>query len=689
MGGSVGTGGATGKGGNSGLGGSTGSGGSTTGVGGSSMDAGVPPSDSARAPDGDASDGGGSADLPGGRDTGVFADSTGAPPDTLRTDTSSRCVARIRAIIPSTDSLAQLLLVAGANTQVVLHVDVVSGGPASPTWTWHGYRGSSPISSTPGTSDPAAAAFPIANEGTYTFSVTDNTTCADTVTATAVAANACPACDRSVILRAAPPPAMSIPVQSGAIGLVGSPPFSQPNVVLAKGVPVSVSPSVGGNLVNSYVRINSLAGDLVADGLADPQAGGFAALLLAMDNNRALLSYDVLVVPIDGTNGSTIAATAPQLFQSYTPDQINAAAFALSGGVTVRGGTLSSSGAAVPDARVILTNRDPRAAVLSSDLIFSSVGRGDAQGNFVLHAQLGQYWVSVSPPAGSGLAEALAPNPITFGGATTVSFQWNPMTMATLTLNATDASGVAVPDGARVRLTSSETTTVGKLTVVDATGGSTTQDAQGNVRVEGPTAAGSVTFTNLPAGAAYDVLIVPPVLGPNAATTLLTVTVPAAGASQPVPVQLVRQGRIAGKLLPAGSDWSKVNVVAYDRSVDTPEAPLAVSVNLDGSFAIGASPGRPYVVIAVPDTSSGLARTFVGPGPIEASEFSITQRVQGSMAWSAKVTDENQYGLSGTALQVFCGPTWPSCIDSTIPLAETTSEDGGAFQLALPDPSTR
>jgi hypothetical protein len=59
------------------------------------------------------------------------------------------------------------------------------------------------------------------------------------------------------------------------------------------------------------------------------------------------------------------------------------------------------------------------------------------------------------------------------------------------------------------------------------------------------------------------------------------------------------------------------------------------------------------------------------------------------MAWSAKVTDENQYGLSGTALQVFCGPTWPNCVDSTIPLAETTSEDGGAFQLALPDPSTR
>lgn len=642
------------------------------------MDAGVPPSDAARPSDAVA--------LDAGRDTGVFADSTGGGPDTLRTDTSSRCVARIRSIIPSTDSLAQfpLPLVAGANTQVVLHVDVISGGPASPTWTWRGYRGSSPISSNPGTSDSAAAAFPIANEGTYTFSVTDNTTCADTDTVTAVAANACPDCDRSVILRAAPPPAMSIPVQSGAIGLAGSPPFSQPNVVLAKGVPVTISPSVGSNLVKSYVRINSLAGELVVDGLADPQAAGFAALLLAMDNNRALLSYDVLVVPIDGTNGGTVAATAPQLFQSRTAAQINADVFALSGGVTVGGRTLSSSGDGVPDARVILTNRDPKASALSSDLIFSSVGRGKADGSFVLYAQPGQqYWVSVSPPNGSGLAEALAPDPITLAGATTISFQWNPITMATLKLNVTDARGAASLDGTRVRLTSAETTTVGKLTVGD----STTQDAQGNVRVEGTTASGSVTFTNLPAGAAYDVLIVPAALGPNAATTLLTVTVPAAGATQSV--QLVAQGRIAGKLLPAGSDWSKVNLVAYDRSADSPEAPQAVSVNPDGSFVIGASPGRPYVVIAVPDSSSGLARTFVGPGPIEASEFTITQTVQKTMAWSAKIMDENQNGLSGTALQVFCGATWPSCIDATIPLAETTSEDGGAFQLALPDPSTR
>ena len=104
---------------------------------------------------------------------------------------------------------------------------------------------------------------------------------------------------------------------------------------------------------------------------------------------------------------------------------------------------------------------------------------------------------------------------------------------------------------------------------------------------------------------------------------------------------------------------------------------------------MGVSPGRPYAVLAEPDVSTGLARTFVGPGLLRSSEFTITQKVQATMAWTAVVMDESQNGLSETALQVFCHTSWPNCIDSTIPLAETTSQDGGAFQLALPDPATR
>jgi hypothetical protein len=105
-------------------------------------------------------------------------------------------------------------------------------------------------------------------------------------------------------------------VQSGYLKLAGSPPFTQETLVLSSGVAVQVAPSVGSGLVSSYVRINASGGDLVADGLSDPQSGGFGAELLAANNAGTLLKYDVLVVPIDGSErrngGGHGAATVPE-----------------------------------------------------------------------------------------------------------------------------------------------------------------------------------------------------------------------------------------------------------------------------------------------------------------------------------------------------------------------------------------
>ena len=410
--------------------------------------------------------------------------------------------------------------------------------------------------------------------------------------------------------------------------------------------------------------------------------------MLALDSNRSLLRYDVLVVPIDSSSGEMVATVAPQLFQSLTPDAINTTPFSLSGGVTVTGATLTSTGQPVADVRVMLTNQDPSAAQ-SSKLIFSSVGRSDAQGNYSLHAQPGNYWVSISPPPASGLPEALTPTFVTLTGDTIIGFTWDNVGTSSLVLNVVDASGI--PSAAtRVRLASAEAQPVGTLTM-GSTGSA--QTAIGNIQVEGTTASsGSVTFASLPDGVAYDALLVPAVLGLASATTAISVMHLRGGTA--VPVSLWPQGRINGQLAAgaAGSpaaDWSRVAVVAYDRSADRPEAPLAVAVNADGSFSLPVSPGRPYVVLVAPDASSPLARTFVGPGPLQATEFVLTQRVQSTKPWVATVMDGAQVGVPGTALQVFCGADWPGCVDATIPLAETTSGDFGAFQLALPDPATR
>jgi hypothetical protein len=688
-GGFVSTGGASSMGGRSSSGGTTGAGGSTsiggaTGAGGSGMDAGMPPRDAS------------STDIPpaavdGAASTDAYTmrDTVGVPDlasDQRGPDTVPRCVTQIRSLIPMTDDLSRIL-VAGKGRQVVLRAEVLVGGSGASVWTWQGsWQGADgskgQVSALPGAKDPAAAAFYVENAGTYTFTVSDGVGCAATLTVPATAG--CSGCDDTVIIRSVPPPGVNIPVQTGAWTFTGAAPFYL-EFMLSDGWPVSIAPRIGSNLVQAYVRINTTEGELAADGVADPRAA-FAAVLREM-NGPALQSYDVLVVPLDGESGSSIAATAPQLFPSLAPR--NMIDFPIGGGVSVVGAT-RLSGAVVADARVILTNQNPAASANGNPLIFSSVGRSHADGNFVLYAQPGQYWVSVSPPAGSGLAEASTRDPITLLGDANLSFEWASISMAPLVINVTDASGTLV-DGARVRLTSAETTTVGTLTVIGA-GGTATQSAAGNVRTETTTAGGTARFPSLPAGATYHVLIAPPALGPWAATTVTTVDVPAGGATRTV--QLLRQGSIAGKLEPgagvtAPADWSQVNLVAYDRSADGPEAPQTVGANPDGTFTFGVSPGRPYVVMVVPGTGTGLARTFVGPGLLQASEFVLTQRVPRTRLCTGRVTDRKNVGLEGTALQVYCGQDWPGCVDPTMPLAETTAGFDGAYQLALPDPATR
>ncbi len=680
MAGSAGRGGSIGSGGVAGYGGVIGVGGSSSADAGTTSDGPGIPSDAS------------STDLAVGSD--VVQRDGGPSPDVAVADLRpadslpSRCVAQIESVVPATDSFRDFSLVAGPNLQVVLRASVVSGGPATAaSWNWQANRDGTPIPATPGTQDPSSAAFTLTVGGNYSFTASDNTgACLVTVQNSVAPANPCLDCGRNLNLRFAPPPSTNIPVQSGYFKLAGNPPFAQETLVLSSGAAVQVAPSVGSRLVDAYVRINAFGGDLVADGLSDPTAGRFSTQLLAVNSAGALLRYDVLVVPIDGSNGGTVAATAPQLFQSLTPASINSSSFGLAGGVTVTGSTSASGGQAVADVRVMLTNQDPTASQ-PSKLVFSSVGSSDSQGKYLLHAQPGTYWVSLSPPVGSGLPEALAPASVVLNGDTTLDFSWNAVSSATLTLNVLDAAGNPSV-GTRVRLTSAQANTVGTLT----SAASGPQSANGNIQIEGTTSTtGSVTFANLPDGTTYDALLVPSTLGLFSATTSRPLTLPTGGGTQTV--YLSAQGKISGQLTSgAGStpiDWTHVDVVAYDRSNDTPEVPWAVAVSKDGTFSMGVSPGRIYVLLVVPDASTGLARTFVGPGPMQATEFPFTQKVPAAMTWSSTVMDGFQNGLAGTAMQVFCIVDWPYCFDPTIPLAETTSDDGGGFQFALPDPATR
>jgi hypothetical protein len=699
--------GSTGRGGTSGIGGTVGSG----GFGGSSnADGGSTSRDSGSMDGSVAVDSPGYFDAIGPKDasvelgpspdSGIKADASTPdlkPTDAYSPDATTACATQIRAIVPATTDLEKTLLIAGPSTLVVLRAEIVSGGPAAgATWTWQGSKNGTPIAKAAiGQEDSAAAAFPIPEDGidplidTYTFTVVDSTrTCSATIQVSAAGAEICnreTECGQWWTLRAAPPPNAEMLPFEGSVQLKSSPPFSQVKIVLGSGEIVQVAPSVAGSLVTSYVRIN-IDGNLVADGLAAPQAA-FTTRLPYTDGNGRVVNYDVLIVPLNSSSQDAIGATAPQLFQGLSSTSFKETSFKLTGGFAVTGSIVDANGLPVVDTRVMLTNQDPSSKKKNEPLIFSSIGSSDSNGNYVLHVQPGQYWMSVSPPSNSGLAEALSPASIPITGDTTIGFQWEVISKAPVSLSVLDASG-AVSVGTRVRLTSSKAKKVGNLMIRSSTGGPTTLSADGNVRIEAMTSSSGVAnFTNIPDETTYEALLVPATLSVSAATTTLSVTVPAGGLTQVI--RLLAEGRINGKLAASASgspEWSQVTIVAYDRSEDTPETPRAITANPDGTFAIGVSPGRRYVVLAVPPTGSGYARTFVGPGFVMANEFTITQKVQASMDWISTVTDTSDNGLAETALQAFCIAGWPYCNDPTVPIAEATSEADGSFHLVLPNP---
>ncbi len=678
VGGSAAGGASMGSGGRVGAGGAAGGGG-VAGIGGKSdaavptMDAGVstdlPRSDAGLPTYGDAASDAGRPDVVSG-------------PDAKPGDLGGPCQARIVPVIPVLDRIDRL--VAGEHTQVVLRAVADVGGPfPGSAWTWGAYWESSPFAVAQlGAAEPDTAAFAVSSPGRYLFTARSGN-CYAELPGFAVAPNVCANCDKSVVLRAAPPVNSSVPTQSGGISI------DEPNVILSPGVAVAVVPSIGSSLVKSYVRINDTSGGLVADGMADTTVGGFVTRLRLLDSARVVLRYDVLVVPLDGEDGATIAATAPELYRSKDPTTLNAKApLVLAGGFKVAGTVLDVNGQPVADARVVLTNQDPSSAKQRADLVFSSVGRSDAQGAYALYVQPGAYWVSFSPPLDGGLPEVVSDSPVTVTGDSTLSFQWSSASTAALALRVVDAMGVPV-EGTSVRVaSSSQSRDVGVLS------GSliSSQQARGDVEVQETTdATGMVLFSKLPANADYAVLLMPAAPGPYAATTATTVRLEAVGTS--TQVSLSAQAMIRGKLVArAGSlpiDFTTVAIVGYDRSLDAPEAARAMTVDADGSFAFGVTPKRPYVLMAVPATGSGYARSFVGPGPMQASEFVVTQNLLTSLPWKAKVVDDNRIGIADTALQAYCDPSWPNCVDPTVPLAETMTDAGGAFQLELADPASR
>jgi hypothetical protein len=602
----------------------------------------------------------------------------GGPPATPDAAQPRPCAVELRAI--SASSLTRL--VAGPTSMAVVRAELLNvPDPGNLRWTWmvtHLGTGS-PLGVTADPGDPAVVSFRVERAGQYQISASTTAGGMQCGSGPVAAAAEDPrALRRLLLVRAIPPTSARLPVQHKVLEVAGGTPVVL-EMRLEQGSDVTIDPRDQGtrDSIVSYVRVADLATPLVLEGYADQRAG-FGAFL-------APAEYQVVVIPTgaDGA-GVTAARHAPFILERATPQSIRAFPFQLTPGVPVRGRMTDARGGVVVDARVLL-----RGAGLAS-----TVGRSGNDGSYQVLARTGSYGLTIAAPHGSGLPEVQMPGGGSVGpsiaiaegaAAPAIDFEWDRLPDAELAVQVEDVQGRALPQ-ARVRV-QAQLPRVGVLTVTPPGGAPAPLAAPGEMRLDGETGGdGMARFGRVPLGS-YQVLIAPSASAAGAVTT--TTVAVAGGGAVTRTVRLARMARITGTLSGAGP-LGGVRLVASDVGMDLSTTAVVAETGEDGSFNLPVSPRRRYLVLAHPPAGSRFARTFVGDGPLEASEFPIRQVLPARISFSGRVvSDLHRNGIPDTVIKVFCYPAAVDCPDPTVALAEGVSGGDGTFELALPDPSTR
>jgi hypothetical protein len=577
------------------------------------------------------------------------------------------CTVSLRPL--SAPSLAGL--VAGPMATAVVRAEI-RGVTGPLVWSWQVtyLDANEPLTVTADPADPAVVEFPVARPGQYLLTAATAVGGAPCASGPVYAAAASPLQLRNVFLvRAIPPTAARVPVQHQVLEVAGGAPVVD-EMRLGPGTMVTIEPrdQSGASAIPAYVRVSDRDSPLVFEGYAD--AAPFGALL------PGGVRYDVLIVPVGEDRSVVGARYAPVWVANQTPDQIKLLPLRLTPGVAVRG-RVATTGGALSDARIVL-----RGATTPS-----TVGRTGPDGAFEVLARADSFAFVASPPPGSGLPEVVAgPVPelaISEGApAPEVTLVWNAQTYANGAVTVLGLDGRPVAQ-ARVRV---EATLPDAATVtVTRAGASATLSAPGSMRVEAVTGADGVArLGRLPAGT-YQALVAPDPASPAAITSAPVVF----GGGGATTVRLAAKIRLAGALLGEG-DRSGVRITATDVGTDLEVPPLVTTSAADGSFALPLSARRRYLLLADPPGGSRFARTFVGAGPIEPSDFVLRQRLPLRLPFHGRVVgDAQRTGFADTLVKVFCFPGAPDCPDPTIPLAETITGSDGTFDMALPDPATR
>jgi hypothetical protein len=214
-----------------------------------------------------------------------------------------------------------------------------------------------------------------------------------------------------------------------------------------------------------------------------------------------------------------------------------------------------------------------------------------------------------------------------------------------------------------------------------------TRTLEGLAHASGQAAAdGTVRLPPLPAGR-YRVTVIP---ADGDETSALVGTTVDVGAGAPAAVQLGARVHLRGTLEPAAM-VTGTRLYATPRAVDPPRPVATALVGGDGSYDLAVDPGREYVVWADPPAGRAFARSLLAAVSSGTAGAEIpTRTLPRSLPFTSLVSGDGLQGggVPGVVLQAFCDAASPSCLDPTLPLAETVTGQGGRFTIALPDPGS-
>jgi hypothetical protein len=597
---------------------------------------------------------------------GGSPDDGGVSPPTDGGGVPRPCAVALRPI--GAASLQRLL--AGTGAVSVIRAELAGDEPGSArSWSWSVFYQGAPAVFTRGTREQGVIRLSTERPGSYFIQATtflDGSSCSGSDTAEA--SNPLATVESNLFRTLVLPPEGSTewapftqPLAMTASAAVDTP------IPLSAGIQVAISPvdPIRNRTIPSYVRISSGSRLLRLDGFAG--TAPFTTRLIA----GAL--YEVLVVPA-AADGSGVGAPQAPLYQDglEVTQLADPTRFRLDPGVPVRG-RIVRAGSGQANTRVVL-----RGALLAS-----TVASTASDGSFEVLVRPGVDTFVASPPADSGLPEVVMPVPASLWSISSprIDLDWRFLATERVTVAIRAADGAPVA-GSRVRV-KANLAAVADAKVTDSVEHAWSPVA-GVMRDERTSGAdGTAVFPLLPRGD-YTVTVVPAEGRPEGITT--THLVVSAGGPAVQPIVLAARVPLAGKLTGDG-DLANIAVVATDVGSDVLVAPIEARSASDGSFTLSVSPGRRYLLLAHPPAQSAFARTQIGVGPVEATEFGLTHKMRPRIAWTGRVHSAQAptTGIAGAVIKAYCYPGTIECADPTVPLAEAVSGSDGSFSTWLPD----